>query len=164
MFVVEFNIDLKEPYIYDMYSDHSYEPFTNYDMKKHQPLHIDFASFPPRSAESICNSLGLDPKQYEKKTFCLLDEYYFFRTILESEAQRPTVVLRDAENYRKVLTFSEFITLFAKTYKIIYHRWKAFDPCDPCDNNSIPVSMITMFRAHEPNLSFTFRDWLKRVL
>ena len=53
MFVVEFNQDLKVPYIYDMYADHMYEPFTEYNVKRHTPLYIDFDSFPAKDQDHI---------------------------------------------------------------------------------------------------------------
>lgn len=165
MFVIEYNIDLHVPYIYDMYADHSYEPYTNYNPSKHTPLFIDFGSFPCAKPSAICEKLGLDLAKHPR--FCLLDEYYFFRTILQSESDRPTVVLRDENLYRKTFTFEEFMRLFAQTYRIIYTRWKAFDmdPDVPLDTSFvITPSMRTMFRVRENDeQTLSFREWLQRV-
>lgn len=162
MLVLSWNIDLNQPYVYDLGADHNYQPFVRENLANYgDQLHIDFQSFPgfPTrvDARDICNRYDLDPDVYEHRAFCLLDEYYFFRTILEWEAERPTVVLKQEEDYRRTMTFNEFVALFAQTYRVIYHRWLAFDPSR--------VSMRVMFKADDNHDHIhTFREWMCRVI
>lgn len=143
MQVLSWNVDVNEPYVYDLWADDAYEP---YDSTKSYPnLHVDLHNM----GQKRVHALGLD----RLPTFCNLDEYYFFRTILEWEAVRPTVVLRDPADYKRVMTFSEFLEVFSARYKIIYGQWLWYDPSR--------VSMEVMF--HNDGQTRTFREWLYRV-
>lgn len=148
MKVLSWNVDVNEPYVYDLSADHLYEP---YDRTKNYPdLYVDVHSLGTNCFER----LGLEETIYRTRTFCNLDEFYFFRTILQWESIRPTVVLQDPENYRRVMTYSDFLSVFAERYKIIYGRWIAYDPSR--------VSMAVMFKAD--NEKYTFREWMSRCI
>lgn len=157
--VLSWNLDMNEPYVYDLTSDHAYEPFDK--GKKYANLYVDFHSFGKKDVLRLC---GLD-ESYKNRSFCLLDEFYFFRTILEWEGRRPTLVLKDAENYKKHFNFEDFLHIFGQTYKIIYHRWKSFESSEATesseDSEKSNVSFHVMFR--NDGGMYTFREWMSRV-
>ncbi len=160
-FVVSFNIDTRTPYIYDLSSDHEYRPYTP-NQNIPEQLYIDYASFPRYQfgkEEEIQKKWEIP---HHAQGFCLLDDFYFFRTILQSESQRPTVVLPEESLYRQFFSFDEFISRFAKTYKLIHYRWRSLEPWTP--GEQIPHSMYCMFHTKPTDDHvFTFRDWMRRV-
>lgn len=160
-FVLSFNIDTRSPYIYDLSSDHQYRPYVP-NQNVPEPIYIDYASFPRfqlGKEDDLCKKWNIPQSSHG---FCLLDDFYFFRTILQSESQKPTVVLPEEYMYRASFTFEQFLKRFSQTYKIIYHRWRALELWTPdCD---IPVSMYTMFQTKPGDLlCLSFREWMKRV-
>lgn len=167
MKVVSYNIDTHSAYVYDLYADadpdsvgympfqpsHSSHPCSN------GPLYVDVASFPSRRLEKY----GIT----DYHPFCSLDEYFFFRTILQSEARRPTLIPRE-EYWRAKFTWSEFVEAFSRTYKIIYYRWRDMDPEG--------IAMRVMFHVkdskedtndtkdtNDTNDTKTFREWMNQV-
>lgn len=162
--VIAFNIDTRSAYIYDLSSDDSYQPLSSYKSSAGENVFIDFASFPGfvlGKEDRICQNLKLDPAHFVSKGFCLLDEFYFFRTILTSESSHPTVVLKHEHLYWQTFTFEEFVHLFSQTYKIIYSRWKSLEPWTP--EKTIPQSMKVMFQSETVLEKLRFREWLNRV-
>lgn len=162
--VIAFNIDTRSAYIYDLSSDHSYQPWSSYKQSANENVFIDFASFPGFALgkeERVCEHLLLDPVSFGEKGFCLLDEFYFFRTILTSESSRPTVVLKHEHLYQEKFTFDEFLNIFAHTYKIIYHRWKSLEPWT--HESTIPQSMKVMFHSDTVTEKLGFREWMNRI-
>lgn len=148
--VISYNLDMRQAYVYDLTSDHNYCPYD--PSMPTDGMYVDYQSFPTSRERFRLPSC---------REFCLLEEFYFFRTILESEARSPTVVMHPDRSYQRLLTFAEFLDWFSKTYKVIYWRWRALEPSIEKPEES--PSMRAMFHLENDDATYTFREWMNRV-
>lgn len=154
--VISYNVDMRQPYVYDLSADDEYRPYdANMTFSPDEHVFLDNHSFPRPMPARFGVPVDLP-------LFCSLEEFYFFRTILQREARSPTVVLHEDRPYHLSLTFAEFLEWFSKTYKIIFYRWRSLEPSIQGAEHS--PSMQFLFQAslgHEQR--HTFREWMNRV-